>query len=279
MKKLVTLLVASSLAISMLLSGCMTVQTGKTTDTEVKADTSLADIKAKGKMVLGLDATFAPMGFTDEAGKIVGFDIDLAQEVAKKLGVELELKPIDWDAKSMELDGGKIDVIWNGFSVSEERKQQVLFTDPYLITEQVIVVKKGSPIKTKADLAGKKIALQDGSTSETALKQDKATYDSIGEKNIARFKENPEVIMELDSGRADAVIIDEVYVSYYLLKQKMSEKFEILDQSFGEEDYAIGARKEDKLFVEAINKALADCKAEGITSKISQKWFNRDIIK
>lgn len=278
MKKIAALFLTGALSAVLLLSGCNAQPTG-TNDTAADADTSWTDIQSKGKFVVGLDASFAPMGYTDESGEIVGFDIDLAREVAKKMNVEVEFKPIDWNAKSMELSGKKIDVIWNGFSISEERKQEVLFTDPYLTTEQVLIVKAGSPIQTKADLAGKKIALQDGSTSETALKADAATYNSIGDDNISRFKENTEVIMELESGRVDAAIIDEVFVSYYLAKEKMTDKFEVLDESFGAEDYGIGARKSDKAFVEQLNQALAACKSEGITSEISQKWFGKDIIK
>ena len=102
------------------------------------------------------------------------------------MGVDVEVKPIDWDSKDMELSSGKIDVIWNGFSITDERRQEVLFSNPYLSTKQSIVVKKGSDITKKADLAGKKIALQDGSTSEDALKADTATYESVGDDNICK---------------------------------------------------------------------------------------------
>ncbi len=278
MKKLTAMVLTGALSAALLLSGCGS-QPTSTDSASTGTDTSLTDIQANGKFVVGLDASFAPMGYTDESGEIVGFDIDLARAVAEKMGVDVEFKPIDWDAKSMELSSKKIDVIWNGFSISEERKQEVLFSDPYLTTEQVLIVKAGSPIKTKADLAGKKIALQDGSTSETALKADAATYESIGDSNISRFKENTEVIMELESGRVDAAIIDEVFVSYYLAKENMTDKFTVLEETFGGEDYGVGARKTDDAFVAALNKALAECKAEGKTSEISQKWFGKDIIK
>ena len=220
MKKLSALLLAAVLGVSML-SGCNAVQKANTDEqASTGADTSLEDIKEKGYFTVGLDATFAPMGFTDENGEIVGFDIDLAKAVAKKIGVEVKFQPIDWDSKSMELSSGNIDVIWNGFSISDERKKEVLFTDPYLTTGQVIVVKANSDIATKKDLAGKKIALQDGSTSEKALKEDKETYDSIGDKNISRFKENSQVLMEVEAGRADAAVIDEIFVRYYLAQEK-----------------------------------------------------------
>lgn len=275
LKKLMVLAVAGALTVSMV-AGCG----GETTETNQTAeDTSLTDVQEKGYFTLGLDADFAPMGFTQEDGEIVGFDIDLAKAVAEKMGVEVEIKPIDWNAKSMELSTGKIDVIWNGFSITDERRQEVLFSNPYLSTKQSIVVKADSDIKTKADLAGKKIALQDGSTSEDALKADTATYESIGDDNISRFAENSQVLMEVDAGRADAAVIDEVFVRYYLQKENMLDKFVVLDEGFDEEDYGVGGRQGDHALMEAINKALDECKAEGTTSEISVKWFGEDLIK
>lgn len=285
MKKLTALLLVALLGTSML-SGCGSTgekEPENTTGTEnaetVAADTSLEDIKAKGSFVLGLDATFAPMGFTNESDEIVGFDIDLAKAVAEKLGVEVVLQPIDWNSKSMELESGKIDVIWNGFSITEERKKEVLFTDPYLTTGQVIIVKADSEIATKADLAGKKIALQDGSTSEEALKADAATYESIGDENISRFKENTEVLMEVETGRVDAAVIDEIFVRYYLAKENMLDKFKVLEESFADEDYGVGGRLEDKSFMEAIDAAIKECVAEGTASELSVKWFGEDMYK
>lgn len=280
MKKLATLLLAAVLGTSMLAGCTVTEQTSSdnTAGTEqTGADTSLEDIRAKGKFVVGLDATFAPMGFTDENGEIVGFDIDLARAVAEKMGLEVEFQPIDWNSKAMELESGNIDVIWNGFSISDERRQEVLFTDPYLSTGQVIVVNADSDIQTKADLAGKKIALQDGSTSETALKEDTATYESIGEENISRFKENTAVLMELEVGRVDAVVIDEIFVRYYLSKENMADKFKVLDEGFAEEDYGVGGRLTDKSFIDALNTAIQECISDGTASEYAIKWFGEDM--
>ena len=281
MKKLTALLLVALLGTSMI-SGCGSTEEKKPEAPEVAetaVDTSLEDVKAKGSFVLGLDATFAPMGFTNEADEIVGFDIDLAKAVAEKLGVEVVLQPIDWNSKSMELASGKIDVIWNGFTITEERKQEVLFTDPYLTTGQVIIVKADSEIATKADLAGKKIALQDGSTIEEALKADTATYESIGDENISRFKENTEVLMEVETGRVDAAVIDEIFVRYYLAKENMLNKFKVLEESFADEDYGVGGRLEDKSFMEAIDAAIKECIEEGTASELSVKWFGEDMYK
>lgn len=276
-KKVFTFALAGALSISML-AGCGS-SSNESTTSESKGDTSLTDVQAAGHFTLGLDADFAPMGFTDDNGEIVGFDIDLAKAVGEKMGVDVEVKPIDWDSKDMELSSGKIDVIWNGFSITDERRQEVLFSNPYLSTKQSIVVKKGSDITKKADLAGKKIALQDGSTSEDALKADTATYESVGDDNISRFKENSQVLMEVDSGRADAAVIDEVFVRYYLQKENLLDKYTVLEEGFDEEDYGVGGRKGDYALMEAINKALDECKADGTTSEISQKWFGEDLIK
>ena len=276
-KKVFTFALAGALSISML-AGCGS-SSNESTTSESKEDTSLTDVQAAGHFTLGLDADFAPMGFTDDNGEIVGFDIDLAKAVGEKMGVDVEVKPIDWDSKDMELSSGKIDVIWNGFSITDERRQEVLFSNPYLSTKQSIVVKKGSDITKKADLAGKKIALQDGSTSEDALKADTATYESVGDDNISRFKENSQVLMEVDSGRADAAVIDEVFVRYYLQKENLLDKYTVLEEGFDEEDYGVVGRKGDYALMEAINKALDECKADGTTSEISQKWFGEDLIK
>ena len=261
-KKILTVALAGAISISML-AGC-----GAEKTQEVKEDNSLTKVQEQGYFTLGLDADFAPMGFTEDDGTIVGFDIDLANAVAEKMGVKVEVKPIDWDSKAMELSTGKIDVIWNGFSITDERRQEVLFSNPYLSTKQSVIVKAGSDIKTKADLAGKKIALQDSSTSEDALKGDAATYESIGDENISRFKENSQVLMEVESGRADAAVIDEIFVRYYLQKENMLDKFVVLEEGFDEEDYGVGGRLGDYALMEAINKALDECKAEGITSEI-----------
>ena len=276
-KKVFTFALAGALGISML-AGCGS-SSNESTTSESKEDTSLTDVQAAGHFTLGLDADFAPMGFTDDNGEIVGFDIDLAKAVGEKMGVDVEVKPIDWDSKDMELSSGKIDVIWNGFSITDERRQEVLFSNPYLSTKQSIVVKKGSDITKKADQAGKKIALQDGSTSEDALKADTATYESVGDDNISRFKENSQVLMEVDSGRADAAVIDEVFVRYYLQKENLLDKYTVLEEGFDEEDYGVGGRKGDYALMEAINKALDECKADGTTSEISKKWFGEDLIK
>jgi len=137
---------------------------GKSDGKAVKGDNSLQNIMNKKKLVLGLDDSFPPMGFRNDKNEIVGYDVDLAKEVTRRMGIELVLQPIDWNAKEQELNTGEIDCIWNGFTITDERKQNLLFTPPYLKNAQVIVVKTNSPINTLKDLAGKTAGTQAGSS-------------------------------------------------------------------------------------------------------------------
>ena len=121
---------------------------------------------AKKKIVVGLDDNFPPMGFKDEKNEIVGFDIDLAKEASKRLGREVEFKAIDWSSKEAELKSGRIDVLWNGLNITEKRKENMLFSDPYMDCKQLIFVPVGSTIKGQADLKGKVIVMQSASTAD-----------------------------------------------------------------------------------------------------------------
>lgn len=233
------------------------------------------DIKAAGKFVVGLDDEFAPMGFRDENNEIVGFDVDLAKEAARRLGLEVEFQPISWDAKEMELKNKNIDVIWNGLSITEERKKQMAFTKPYLENLQVIVVPEGSDIKTKADLAGKKVGVQAGSTSKDALEADTETFESIGE--LVEYPTNFEALLDLGTGRIDAVVVDEILGRYYIAMN--DAKLVVLEDNFGREEYGVGLRLGDKEFLEALNKVLDEMKADGTAAEISRKWFGEDIVK
>ncbi|MEG0767583.1 MAG: transporter substrate-binding domain-containing protein, partial [Clostridia bacterium] len=161
-------------------------------------DASLQKVLDKGEFVLGLDESFPPLGFRDEDGNIVGFDVDLAQAVCEVLGVTLKLQPIDWSAKELELNGGNIDCIWNGFTMTPERTEAFSFSVPYLANAQVLVVKADSPYQAQTDLAGKVLGLQAGSSAADALSAAEAFKASLGE--IAEFDENMTALMDLENG-------------------------------------------------------------------------------
>lgn len=177
-------------------------------------DDSLQKILDKGYMILGLDENFPPMGFRNDQAEIVGFDIDLAKEVATRLGIELKIQPIDWNAKEMELNNGNIDMIWNGMSITPERAETMNLSKPYIANRQIIIVNSASGINGKADLAGKKIAAQAGSSAITAMEADAATFASFGE--LVEFDNNNAAFLDLKAGRVDAFVVDEVLGRYII---------------------------------------------------------------
>ncbi len=227
------------------------------------------------KIVIGLDDNFPPMGFRDDKGQLVGFDIDLAREAAKRLGVEVEFKPIDWNAKEAELNGQRVDVLWNGLTITDERKKNIAFTAPYMENHQIIVVKGDSPIKTKADLAGKLVGVQDGSSAVDAIGKDEATAKSF--KDLKKYGDNVTALMDLTTGRVEAVVLDEVVGRYYTAKKP--GEYAVLDDNFGTEDYGVGMRLADTELHARIDKALADMKADGSAAKIAEQWFGKNILK
>ncbi|MEG0006022.1 MAG: amino acid ABC transporter substrate-binding protein [Clostridium sp.] len=269
MKKIVSLALASVLTMSLVLTGC-----GKKEEAKTEGDNSLEYIKGKGTLVVGLDDGFPPMGFRDEKGDLVGFDIDLAKEVSTKLGIKVEFKPIDWNAKEMELNTKKIDCIWNGMSVTPEREKNMALSNPYLENTQAFIVKKGSDIKTMADMKGKKIGFQDKSSSMEVFEKTADLKASVA--GTREYLKNKDVLNDIKAGRIDVALMDRVVAEYYTAKDK--ESFEFLKDNLGEEVYAIGFRKEDGKLRDEVNKVIDELKKDGTVSKISQKWFGADIV-
>jgi ABC-type amino acid transport/signal transduction systems, periplasmic component/domain len=177
---------------------------------EESGDSSLDDIMGRGKIIMGLDVGFKPMGYYDDNGEIIGFDIDLAKEVATRMGVELVLQPIDWSAKELELNNGKIDLIWNGMSVTPDRVENMNISKPYLANRMIIIVADGSGIKTKADLAGKIVGVQAGSSALDAINGDADGATVATFSKISEFPDNPTAFLDLKAGRIDALVVDEV---------------------------------------------------------------------
>ncbi|MDR0588053.1 MAG: amino acid ABC transporter substrate-binding protein [Burkholderiales bacterium] len=230
---------------------------------------------AARKLVIGLDDSFPPMGFRDEKGEIVGFDIDLAREAAKRMGAEAEFKAIDWKAKEAELMSKRIDLLWNGLTITEERKQNINFTSPYMENHQIIVVVADSPIKTKADLKDKIVGVQEGSSAISAIEKEPDVQKSFSALN--KYDDNVKALTDLSLGRLNAVVLDEVVGRYYVAKQP--GKYLVLDDHFGAEEYGVGLRKDDTALLDELNKALDAMKADGAAAGIAQTWFGKDVIK
>lgn len=240
---------------------------------ESSSDLSLKKVLDKKVFVLGLDDSFPPMGYRDENNEIVGYDIDLAKEVTKRMGVKLELQPIDWNAKEQELNTGKIDCIWNGFTITPERSQVLTFTKPYLKNAQVVVVKKDSPYITLADLAGKTVGLQAGSSAADALENAKAFKTSL--KKVFEFKDNLTALMDLEIQGVDAVVMDLFVANDNILRS--GKAYAILEEALSPEDYGIGFRKNDLVLMTKVQETLEAMAADGTIATISTKWFQADI--
>lgn len=230
-------------------------------------DNSLEDIKKKGYFIVGLDATFAPMGFRDESGEIVGFDIDLAKEVAKRMGVEAKFKPCEWDGIIFDLRSKNIDMVWNGMSVTEQRKKQVAFTEPYLVDGQIIFTKSGTAPAKVSELAGKVVGVQLGSSGALAVERNPIASQI---KEIKKYATNVEALLDLEAGRTDAVVMDSISGKYYNSKKNTLTYSE---ESLSDEYFAVAIRKDDKALLEEINKQIDAMKADGTFDEISKKWL------
>ena len=232
--------------------------------------------EAGKKIVVGLDDNFPPMGFKNEKNEIVGFDIDMAKEAAKRLGRPVEFKAIDWSSKEAELKSGRIDVIWNGLNITEERKKNMLFSNPYMEAKQLIFIPAGSPVKGQADLAGKVIGIQSASTAEQNLENDKAFAGTL--KEVKKYPDCIAAMMDMEVGRVDAIITDEIVGRYYM--EKKPGKFIALEKPVGPiGNFGIGFRLDDKALQGDIQKVLDEMKKDGTSAKISKQWFGADIVK
>lgn len=236
------------------------------------------DVMAKDKLVLGFDDTFVPMGFKDDKGEVTGFDIDIAKEVSKKIGKEIAFQPIDWSMKESELNSGKIDFIWNGYTITKEREEKVSFTRPYLDNRQVIITLADSKINSKTDLKGVKVGAQNQSSAVDAINKEADLLKSFKDGKVYTFETNNDALMDLEAKRIDAVVADEILVRYYISK-KGKEKYKVLRDDFGSETYGVGVRKSDKALLDKLNKAFDDMKNDGTAKKISEKWFGENIFK
>lgn len=241
------------------------------TTAQAASDDSLQKILDAKKLVLGLDASFPPMGFTDSANEIVGFDIDVAQEVCNRLGIELVKQPINWDAKEEDLNLGKIDCIWNGMSINPARAEAMNLSEPYMKNEMIFVVPGSSDIKSMDDLKGKTVGVQTGSSAQEILE----AADLFSEITETPLEDNITLLNQMELGFSDAVFLDSVVANYLITEN--NKDYVILPGNLEAEEYAIGFRKNDQSLRDKIQETLSAMKADGKLGEISTKWFGSDI--
>lgn len=244
----------------------------ETSSKESKADTAAID--ADGVFTVGFDQDFPPMGFVGDDGEFTGFDLELAAEVAKRLGMEIKYQPIAWDAKEMEIESGNIDVIWNGFTTNG-RENDYTWSKPYMENKQVFVVSKDSGITKVEDLKGKKVEVQVDSSGEKALAENKELSDSFAE--LITTADYNTAFQDLEMGATDAVAMD-IIVAGYQLKKRGDGKYIILeDEPISTEEYGIGFKKGNTALRDAVDATLVEMAADKTLKSISEKWFDTDV--
>ena len=265
-KRFVSAALAAVMALSMTACGSSN-SAAETTAADTEAAESQAEEttaeEAKttdgGTLIVGFDQDFPPMGFVGDDGEYTGFDLELAQEVAKRLGLEYKAQPIAWDSKDMELESGNIDCIWNGFTMTG-REDDYTWTEPYMANQQVFVVANDSDINSQADLAGKIVEVQADSSAEAALKE--APELTATFKELLTTADYNTAFMDLEQGAVDAIAMDVI---------------KILDDSLSEEEYGVGFKKGNTELRDKVQSTLEEMAEDGTLQEVSEKWFSKDV--
>jgi polar amino acid transport system substrate-binding protein len=284
MKKILLLTLTAIVAASVM-TGCGK-KTTTTTNTNgasvedvlasVKKNDTLASAlpektKTAGKISFGVDDAYPPMEYRDEKNALVGFDIDFGNAIAKKLGIKSEWVPTVWDGILPSLSAKKFDAILSSLSITDKRKLEIGFSEPYIMGGPIIITKKdNTSIKTADDLKGKIVAVQLGSTGDNAVSEINGT------KEVKKYDKIPQALLDLTSGRVEAVVADDQVGRYYV---GLDASKYLVAGKLNDEPFGIGFRKEDKDLTDVVQKAIDDLKADGTLSKISLKWFKTDIYK
>lgn len=235
------------------------------------ADGSWTRVKKEGKLVIGLDDSFPPMGYRQADGSLVGFDVDAATELAKRLGIKIEWQPTAWDGVIHSLNAQKFDCIWNGMTITEDRAKEVAFTKPYIMDGQITIVNfKDKRFKSLKDLKDYKAGTQKGSSGVEAVKKLAAAPTELKE-----YEDYPKALLDLEAGRIDVVVVDNVTGRDMIAKRP--GKFRILPGMISKEPFGVAFRKTDVALRGKVQQTLDKMVKDGTMAKISRKWFAEDI--
>ncbi len=253
----------------LVLSGCQSV-----TKKSDSADT-WARIQRRGKVIIGLDDSFVPMGFRQKNGKLVGYDVDLARAVFKQYGIKVDFQTIDWSMKETELRNGTIDLIWNGYTVTPARSKKIAFSLAYQQNQQILVTKKESNINNFKDMQGKTLGVQNGSTGSSVL-DEKPTLlkNRLKDKKAVLYDTFPEAFIDLNANRIQGILMDKVYAEYYIKHQPDGNDYSTyMSKDITAENFAVGMRKGDTTLRKKVNSGLRQLQQNGQLKKINEKWF------
>ena len=258
-------------ALALTACGGSSASTASSVASSVAASTSaaageLTTVEA-GKLTMATNATFPPYEMTTDSGDIEGIDVDTAKAIAEKLGLELQIDDMDFDAALLSVQQGKADIAMAGITVTDERKAVMAFSDSYATGIQSIIVPEGSDIASPDDLAGKKIGTQRGTTGYIYC------TDDFGEDSVVAYDNGLTAVQALNNGQVDAVVIDNAPAKEYVAA---NPGLKVLETSYAEEDYAIGMSKDNTALVEAVNAALEELKADGTLQSIVDKYITAE---
>ncbi len=250
-------------------------EAGETSEEAGEGEENKGEEKAvSGTFTVGFDQDFPPMGFVGDNGEYTGFDLELAQEVAKRLGLEFIPQPIAWDAKDMELNSGTIDCIWNGFTMNG-REDDYTWSTPYMDNSQVFVVTADSGIENFADLAGKIVEVQADSSAEAALKDNEELTGTFG--TLQTTPDYNTAFMDLEMGAVDAIAMDVIVAGYQIEQRDDGDNYVVLEETLASEEYGIGFKKGNEELRDQVQTVLEEMAADGSLAEVSDKWFGRDV--
>ncbi len=277
MKKLIAAVLVMGMAVSMTACGDDKADNKEASgaESEQNSETGAVEGEESGNtFTVGFDQDFPPFGYVGDDGEFTGFDIEMATECAKRMGKEIKLQPIDWDAKDMELESGTIDCIWNGFTVNG-REDQYTWSDPYMDNTQVVIVKKDSGIETLADLSGKIVEVQKESSAQSALEDEEHTELLASFGGFLQVAEYNTAFMDLESGAVDAIAID-IGVANFQLEGK-EDDYVILEEVISSEQYAVGFLKGNEALRDEVQSTLLEMAEDGTFAEISDRYFGYDV--
>lgn len=286
MKKFFATLLAAIMCAG-LLTGCggSGDKAAEGTTAAASGDSDWAYIQDKGEMTIGM-TLFAPMNYYDDNNEFVGFDTELANAVADKIGIKVKFEEINWDAKEVELNSKNIDCIWNGMCITEERKQNMSITDPYLMNTQAMVMKADREAEIMKDVSGLTITAEAGSTGEGKITGDIEDDDTVkvsaheyfANSNYVAVDSMAKALMEVKSGTADVAVVDSVCALAMVRPDSdYSDMVVNMDNQFGDQEYGIAFRKGSDA-TEVVNKAIADLYEEGVVGEIAAKYGLTDAL-
>jgi len=235
---------------------------------------SLTACSGQDVIIAGIDQNQVPLSFNDSAGSLSGFEIDLATEAAKRAGLTVTFKHINWNNKVRELRAKNVNSLWGKLTLNDTEKSDMLFTNEYFLNKQIILVLKDSIIKSSGDLQNKSLGALTGSQAASSLKDSDITAKLNGGQ-ITFFDDYDTQFLALDSGQIDAVAMDQTMADYYINAHTI--KYKVLSDVLSQEKFVIGFRRNDSKFRNLIQNSLDSMAADGSTERLSTKWFNENL--